>query len=142
MDQNLSNLKQSTNKDSNFDIAILYDAAALQYATFGLWRKAVDYGYGAFTLYLKISNNDPSKILKAISPKTEVLSLDEIKTMSAFNIVFRLSFVATKVRHEKDKNYLYFINEFLKLSGEKKDIEVTKVLEQESITQKHNFFSF
>jgi len=55
LDQNLRNLKQITNKNSNFDIAILYDAAAKKYATFGLWEKTITYGYSAFTLYFKIS---------------------------------------------------------------------------------------
>ena len=125
IDKNLTNLEHTTNKESNFDLALLYSSAATKYATFGLWEKAIGNEYRAFILYLKMDRDDQSETFKKLDPQVKNILIK----LSPSHVASHLLFIAQRVRKENNKDYKYFLNELLKLAeadNNKKAIDFLK----------------
>lgn len=98
-----------------------YQATAEQYAAYGIWEKAINYGYKSFCLYLEIPEDDKNPVIKTQKAREE----------SALYICSKFNFYSSEVIKETGKDYIYFLKELLKLAKKDNKSKGIAILENE-----------
>jgi len=124
LDQHLEDGEKMFLNKSIFEKASFYQGAAEGCASYGIWDKAILYGYKASTLYLQIPDNDSNPFIKNEKERKE----------ASLYICAKFNFYANEVRKEIGKDYIYFLKELMKLAQINKDTKFFRILE-EAITQ-------
>ncbi|MEK6563435.1 MAG: hypothetical protein AABZ65_00195 [Candidatus Omnitrophota bacterium] len=125
LDNNLLNFEKIKDSKSIFEQSSFYQTTSESYGAYGEWEKAITYAYKSFELYLKIPLGDNPFI------KTE-----KDKEDAALFLCAKLNFYANTVRKESGKNYIYFLNELLKLAKRNNSTKGIKILEERIALEK------
>lgn len=120
LDNNLLNFEKIKDSKSIFEQSIFYQTTAESYGVYGEWEKAITYAYKSFESYLKIPLGDNNPFIKT----------EKDKEQAALSLCAKLNFYANTVRKENGKDYIYFLNELLKLAKINNNTKGIKILEE------------
>jgi hypothetical protein len=137
--QHVLDRQAALKRGSVFDEASSAAAAANDYALYGRWPKAIAFAYEAFGLYMHVKNNDSSRMLALIPANVRA---DLLKDGCISEICTHLSFIALRIRHERDKNYAYCLNQLYIMAKAKKDSRALGILEKRIASKDTGSFNF